>query len=404
MLMKRSLHTHHHGAYTSAMIAALFFAVGALTAIVAWHHGLLWWLLIIPVSWGYTRGYVSVFMLMFGYFLLGAYDFPHVFKLFFSDAYDLGYGIWIFHALLLALPYALLRRYGIYGLILAMFITVLPPLGLVAWLSPLLVAGKLFPGLGILGYFACMLTFFVIAHPGQAGKRRWAVLMPLLLISAYCNANAPALANERVPLWFGQNTGYGNYPRDVIAGFERQLQLMKQVDAALNQGAKLILLPEDIVNQWLPASEYWWGKEIGMARKKKATLMIGASLYEGNGRWTDVLVIRGADTGMAKARIPVPISMWNPFVENGFNTDIAGSGIVYVQGKPVAISVCYEDLLVFPMALSFVGNYPLAILSSANNWFGAGTDEPYMQSLSIQAQARLFGVPLIRALNLPNTL
>lgn len=388
-------------AYIHVSNAVLFFTVGALTAIGAWHFAMIWLLLILPLAWHYSRSRMSVYMLMFGYFISGAYYFPHVFKVFFHGSHEWGVVIWLLHGLLLALPYALLRRYGAYGLLAALFVTILPPWGMIGWLSPLLAAGALFPGFGIAGYGVCMLVFFIIAHSASGSKGRWSLLMALLLISIYCNATAPAFINNRFPVWFGQNTYLGNYPQDAVEGFQRQVQLMRQVDAALRDGARLILLPEGIVNQWVPASEFWWKKEIDLARIKKATLLIGATLYQGRGRWIDALVVRGSDTELVKARMPAPIGMWNPFVNHAFEADMIGSGVIRVQGRAVAISICYEDALVYPMALSFLLNRPTAILSSANNWFGAGTDEPSMQNLSIGLQARLYGVPLIRALNLP---
>lgn len=384
------------------VIAGLFFALGVLTGLIAWHHEILLFLLIIPIAWHYASRPLSVFWLMCGYFLAGADNFPAVFSTFFAGTYFLGYVIWGLHALVLALPFALLTRYGAYGLISALLITALPPLGVIGWLSPLLIAGDLFPGSGLAGYLATLLVFFIIAGHGRLLLRRQVTLFVLLLISVYCNVNSPVRDNAEMPLWFAQNTHYGQYPNDPVAGFERQLLLMKRVDAALQAGAKLILLPENIANEWKPASEYWWKKEIDLARLKKATLLIGAAVYEGHGHWSDALIIRGADTGIVRARMPVPLGMWNPFVGAGFNAYPGNSGLIRIQGKVVAISICYEDLLVFPMAQSFLTGKPLALLSSANNWFGVGTDEPYMQNLSIKVQARLFGVPLIRALNLPD--
>ena len=383
-------------------IRIVFFAVmGAATGFMAWHAEQLWVVLFIAFAWRHVTGRLSAFMMMYAYFLVGASDFPAIFAIFFTGQHILGYLLWLVHAALLALPFALLARYRAAGLVMALLVTALPPLGIIGWLSPLLVSGDLFPGLGLTGYFAAVLLFFLLAYRGQAKKRTTGMLLLLLLTLLYCNYNNWVKTVLAPPLWFGQDTHQGQYPHDAVAGFERQQQLMKQVDTALNEGAKLILLPENIVGEWQPASEYWWQKEIDLARLKKSTLLIGAAVNEGHGHWSDALMIRGADTGIARARIPIPLGMWNPFSATGFNSYPISTGVVAVQGKLVAISVCYEDLLVFPMAQSFLMSKPQALLSSANNWFGQGTDEPAMQTLAINVQARLFGVPLIRALNLP---
>ena len=379
---------------------ASFALMGALTSFIAWHTEQLWAVLFIAVAWRYATGFLPAFMMMYAYFLVGAFDFPAIFAIFFPGQHGLGYLLWLLHAALLTLPFALAARYRAAGLVMALLITALPPLGFIGWLSPLLVSGVLFPDLGVAGYLAAGLIFFMIAFHGQAKMHNTGRLL-LLLASLYCNFNN-LLKPLAVPsFWFGQDTHFSKYPVDAVVGFQRQQQLMKQVDTALHEGAKLILLPESIVGEWQPASEYWWQKEIDLAKVKKTTLLIGAVVDESHGHWSDALIIRGTDVGIARARIPIPVGMWNPFSATGFNSYPGNSGVVSVQGKPVAISMCYEDLLVFPMIQSFLMGKPQALLSSANNWFGQGTDEPAMQTMAINVQARLFGVPLIRALNLP---
>jgi len=97
----------------------------------------------------------------------------------------------------------------------------------------------------------------------------------------------------------------------------------------------------------------------------------------------------------------MPIGEWRPGQESSAIPDFCGRGTTRFQGVPVATSICYEDFLIYPLLLASLDR-PQVIISMANNWFATDLGGIWIQRRSIENQARLFGVPLVRAVNLQN--
>lgn len=65
--------------------------------------------------------------------------------------------------------------------------TIVPPLGSVNWLHPLLNSGYLFPGLGLLGFMLTLILMVILAirvrNISNFSKINWALLGSLLITS-----------------------------------------------------------------------------------------------------------------------------------------------------------------------------------------------------------------------------
>ena len=98
-------------------------------------------------------------------------------------------------------------------------------------------------------------------------------------------------------------------------------------------------------------------------------------------------------------RIPVPGGMWNPLRPNGmFAADLFGSGIVDVGGQRAAILICYEELLTWPMLRSAIEN-PTLLVAVSNEAWSSATVVPRTQQACVRSWARLFGLPVVSAIN-----
>jgi Carbon-nitrogen hydrolase len=62
-------------------------------------------------------------------------------------------------------------------------------------------------------------------------------------------------------------------------------------------------------------------------------------------------------------------------------------------------SVCYEQLLVFPLLVSMAHD-PDLIVGVANDWWARDTNIPAIQGQALKAWGRLFRLPVISAVNL----
>lgn len=137
----------------------LWLALGVVLGYLAWHpEATQWWVLPLPLIWVASRTRLAAFLLWLGYYLAGARDVPVIFACFFPESWS-GWGVatWLIHAALLSLPWAVFwrekptTRRAILSAVAALLVTTLPPLGILGWLSPLLLAGEAFPGTGWVG-------------------------------------------------------------------------------------------------------------------------------------------------------------------------------------------------------------------------------------------------------------
>ena len=103
--------------------------------------------------------------------------------------------------------------------------------------------------------------------------------------------------------------------------------------------------------------------------------------------------------GTYHQRIPVPGGMWNPFhPPGGVALDLLGPGTVDVGDQRAVILICYEQLLTWPMLRSAIEKPTLLIAISNEAWTSA-TIVPRVQHTCVRAWARLFGLPVIPAIN-----
>lgn len=378
---------------------------GAFMGWISWHSGSP--ALFLPAAvvalawaWGAAPGRWPAFLLLWGYFLAGAHDIPALAGTFFGDRWPAaGWGLWLLHAAILAAPFGILHstRRRPCRFVFALLITAIPPLGILGWISPLLAAGAVLPGWGIAGLVVALVGLGVATLIGDL-RRAW-IKLAIVPAMVALPVVVDFLARDPVsdPLWFGQNTSMGRYPATGEGHIERQAELLGMANEAVRGGAKLVLFPEEIAGLWDASLEAVWLRAALEARERGATILVGATTEE-NGLRRNSLIGMGADDLRVGARIPMPVSMWRPWSSGGYAANVAGSGLINVQGKEVAVSVCYEDLLVWPLAVSFGTGNPVAILSAGNNWFG-NASASRIQRESIELQARLYGVPLIRAVN-----
>ena len=91
--------------------------------------------------------------------------------------------------------------------------------------------------------------------------------------------------------------------------------------------------------------------------------------------------------------------MWNPFRPQGsFALNLIGPGTVDVGGERAAILICYEQLLTWPMLRSALER-PTLLIAISNEAWTAATIVPRVQHTCVRAWARLFGLPVISAIN-----
>lgn len=395
---------------------------GATLGWLAWRtDGAVALIAILPLFWALQRTRVMAALLWFGYFLAGSRDMAPVVARFFPDEpWALGVALWLLDAIILTLPWMVLwprdeaspRAVSLRTAAAIVLFTV-PPIGCLGWLSPLLASGVLYPGWSWLG-IACVLALFVflaiIGHALRttrlASARRGMLLVAGLFVVA-AGANVAYRPPQPPPGWVAINTQLGRFPTDRYEAFHRQQELMRLAEEAIEGGAKVVVLPEEVAGTWRTAVAYWWRPLDEFAVRHGATVLVGADVPVSPGlieevapRLTNSLILLGATHGIINARQPIPMSLWRPWSDEAAIANLTGSGIVELHGMRIAVSICYEDLLAWPILVSFAHwPQPQILISAANNWFYDGLDPLWIQRRSVELWARVFGVPLLRALN-----
>jgi apolipoprotein N-acyltransferase len=305
-------------------------------------------------------------------------------------------------SILLGIPGALLftrdralRPFAIAGMFL---LTALPPLGIIGWASPFLAAGVLFPGttwFGLLGTLALVLLF------GRFPLRTTALAAILaLLANSFYKPPAHPEGWQAINTHFG---GAGQAHPDFLAEFEAHGQMQETISQS---NARVLLFPEHVVTQWTEATDAFWRKSLQTLAERHATILIGVGLprirgrhFADTSRYYNALLAKNQDTqAVYYQRIPVPLAMWKPLTGDGVPLNLFGPGTMVVQNKRAAVLICYEQLLVWPF-LSSAFEHPTVLITAANDYWVQRTSIPKIQYASAASWARLFGLPMLSAVN-----
>ena len=303
---------------------------------------------------------------------------------------------------LLAIPAALIftndrvvRPFAITAMFL---LTALPPLGIIGWASPFLSAGVLFPGTAWLGI---IVTVALLPLIGRFPKHTATTV-------AFVSLGANGLYRPPSPPigWQAFNTqfgGAGEGDPDFLAEFEAHEQIQETI---IQSNARVLLFPEHVVTQWTEATDAFWGKSLQKLAERHATILIGVGLprirgphFADRSRYYNALLAKNQETqAVYYQRIPVPLAMWKPLTGDGVPLNLFGPGTMLVQNQRAAVLICYEQLLVWPF-LSSAFEHPTVLITAANDYWAKRTPIPKIQEASAASWARLFGLPVLSAVN-----
>jgi len=364
-------------------------------------------LVVLPAAWGLSASRWSGWTLMLGYFLAGARGLPGGTAVFFGDAgpWWSGWVFWLSAGLLLSLPFLFLWAAKASGrgwrFVLAVGLGVLPPLGLCGWVSPISVAGALFPDMGWVGL---VLAFGVLWS--VAGRSGWRV-GGLLAVALLANSEA-AFVSAAAPVgWVGVNTRFSQLSsgggRDAGAVLEsmRRVEWVKRLADEIPAGGVRVL-PETVLGEFTGVTEFSLSAIDASLSARGARLLVGAEVPRSDGRYLNSLIVLGAEASegrQAVQGIPVPFSMWKPWATDGAVANVFGNGgLVVVKGLRAGVLICYEQLLTFSM-LKMMWERPDVLVGAANVWWVKGGTIPVIQKQMLGTYGRLFGVGVVGAWN-----
>ncbi|OYW12933.1 MAG: hypothetical protein B7X34_01215, partial [Acidobacteriia bacterium 12-62-4] len=263
----------------------------------------------------------------------------------------------------------------------ALFLSAIPPIGIIGWASPLTAAGFLYPGTGLAGLAATAITEAI-----------WPV-NPKIIAAAILTANLLYLAPAPSTGIQALNTA------DSPDTFQKEESARQAVH---NSTTSLTILPEGAVRRWTEATDAFWSDTIDHLETTKRTALIGAGrpIPDSEEFNNSVLTIGARPAPRFDQRIPIPVGMWKPFgPANGVPLNLTGPGTLNVGQHRLAILICYEQLLVWPMVHSALEG-PTLIVGLSNATWTKHTYIPAAQQACLQTWSRLLGIPYISAANL----
>ncbi|ABE65120.1 TraB (plasmid) [Nitrobacter hamburgensis X14] len=351
-----------------------------------------------PTLWAFAPSRSASAAVSAGYFLAASRGLPQGVVNFYGSDFSVGIALWIGAAAAFVLVHTVLwqRQPGWRGAVsfgIATVLMSLPPFGIVGWAEPIAAAGVLFPGWGWWGLAATA----AVLPTMTTGK--WPIAA-IVATGFWAWSAAHWIAPSPPQGWTGLDTRLGSAlgrPPDL----EQTRALFERVSEARGAGARVVVLPESAAGLWTPTTSAFW---IDSLRGADVTVIAGAAIVEPDG-YDNVMVEAG--DGRARVlygeRMPVPVSMWQPWLAwtgqgGGARASFFGNPVVEVAGRRVAPLICYEELLVWPV-LQSMWYAPDVVVAIGNDWWTAGSSILAIQRASCEAWARLFALPLVLAFN-----
>jgi len=377
-------------------------AAAACIGVVAWRETPAFIALtaMIPVLIFWEQSRVDAFLVGFAYYAAANWPLIPGVLSYFGPAGTIfqAFLFWAIPSLALPLPWVACwsadASRGPWRLPLAYLLSVAPPIGIIGWASPLTAAGILFPGWAWIG-----LALF-IAVSALALQRPVEAALTAALLTLVANIGYPGDPSPP-PSWDGVFTAFDRVsdPRDPMPEFQVAERIQQR---ALASHREVIVFPESTVPKWTEATELLWGRTLDELRARRKTLVIGVGLpITGTPQCRNaVLVVGNRGASLILQRIPVPVIMWNPLKpKQGVPLRLFGPGILEIEGQRVALLVCYEQLLTWPILASAL-EHPTLIVGLANDNWARGTPIAAAQQAAVAAWARLLHLPKIMVVNL----
>lgn len=363
-----------------------------------------------PVIWLRQKSRPHAYICALTYYLAALHDLIVVSRNFFGPESGLFNGVclWTVSAGLLSSPWFFAwssrSAAALWRVPLALLASVVPPLGLIGWASPVASAGLLFPGTQFAGV---LLVLFLPALLLTSDAFGLLVLTGTIAVAHFVSAPEPQPPRG----WQAINTHFGSVGHghpDLVRDYNVGTEIARCV---AHSNARVLIFPEAVAPVWIG----------GLLQTKNKIVLTGAIVPKGDPfalratldvlqsrqtpdstdapiMYSNKVLMRGEQTTDFNQRVPIPIGMWQPFEPAGVPLDLTGPGTTIVAGRRVAIIICYEQLIGWPVLTSFAER-PSLIVAVSNNFWVSDTSIPKVERTMILAWASLFGVPALSASN-----
>ncbi len=376
--------------------AILFVAGGTATGAIGWSgHPLTFALgIAFPALWAFAPTRRVAGLVALAHFLGASRGLPVGASIFFGAQLAIGLGLWLAASLMFVAVHTALWtsrggwrrpvRYAIAAVLMSV-----PPFGIVGWAHPITAAGILFPGWAWFGLAAT--TALLVAMT----TRVWPIAAGVAALAFAWSASTWTLPVEPEG-WRGIDTRFRFEASGQYADYHQQVGTIRLVEAAAGDGAHVAILPESAMGLWSATTERLWTRELSSL---DIVVNGGAAIVDPLGYDNVMFGVSGKGAEILyRERMPVPVSMWQPWTTGGAHARFFANPIFEFGGLKVAPLICYEQLIIWPVVQSML-HAPDVIVATGNAWWTGDTNIVGIQRSSAQAWASLFGLPLVMAFN-----
>ena len=305
---------------------------------------------------------------------------------------------WLALAVLLSLPW-LLSHLRYCGIVIAVVLMSMPPLGFLTQVSPLIAAGYLFPGLGFLGAFLSAIVFQSLYL--LPARNSVSIVALMLALSILFSVPTVATTVSSTPMFKARNLDAG---RKVTIGdccdadHQAHEILLDSLIAHSANDIQTPIYPEAAGGVLTISTKQ---KLAQISRATNQAFFIGGETQVNN-QYDNVLLYVTPDGRTQikyRQRVPAPWFMWRGQDAPGFfRADLARPATFIHKSQTIGALICYEISAPW-LILSTHFHAPDQIIVISNLWWGRATNLPQIMQLKARSWSRLFGVPYILSLN-----
>jgi len=291
-------------------------------------------------------------------------------------------------------PRITLRLAGLLG---ALTVSLVPPLGVISAWHPLLSAGWVWPAGS---WWALGLVVGCWAVMAWRPSTVMAIRMMGALMAVGVAANAAYRDPPPAPLLAVDLS----LPRaETFESFGVKLETMNLHLRKARLGstaATPVVLPENAFEEWNRGVAT--SVQVALRRRvSEGPILAGTTFKDDEGKWAGVVLLTdGQPPEFLRARQPLVLGMWRPWdIQDHYNAAWSAPGVMRLQGQLVAIRVCSEEFPLFWTMLDKARHDLTSIVVVGNHYWSTTVMHDVVQGRHGRAAARLFGLPIVRAIN-----
>jgi len=286
------------------------------------------------------------------------------------------------------------KRLYLFPIMLTLLIV--PPIGFISCVNPIISSAIIFPKQGFLGIALYLLFIYIVTIIIKRYKPiKQLIILILIMTTIVITTNYQDIKqkNNQILHPINSNLAYKNQAIDFMGDYKRQKKLLK---VANNNRYNNLLFHENALGAFTQNSMMIWEK-----LKNNKTILAGAYIYKKRvGGYDNVLmeITNSSYKTIYKQRVPVPISMWKPWIEQGAKAYPFQNPIIKYKQSRVGVFICYEQLLTYTYLHTMFYN-PNYIIGISNLWWVKDKSIEEIQIRSLRLWSLLFGVDSYYSIN-----